>query len=181
MDEQEELGPGRNDAPTSQAKYRPVNSSDTVDVVVESWLCASNAVVLASSSSGAFVLVGRSSRTKWSNGNNALSCTSITCFSSSRLQARYSHCRVEKPYSASDESKSLNVGSGLATICSTVCVAFGNGATAARAVHRATWSTGTIFTVLLMSGTSPSCTQPLTKRHMKSSVLVTVKRANQPG
>jgi len=43
----------------------------------------------------------------------------------------------------------------------------------AREVHKATWSTGTMLKVSLMSGTSPKCKHPLTIRQMKSSVLVT--------
>jgi len=67
----------------------------------------------------------------------------------------------------------LKVGKGLAVICRTERDALGRGETAAREVHRATWSTGTMLMVLLMSGTSPNCTHPLTIRQMKSSVLVT--------
>lgn len=67
----------------------------------------------------------------------------------------------------------LKVGGGRAVTCSTDWVAPGRGDTAERAVHRATWSTGTILMVLFMSGTRPSWTHPLTKRQRKSSVLVT--------
>lgn len=134
--------------------------------------------MLASFSSGAFVLVGKSSRTKCSNGNNALSWTSMTCRSSRRRQTRYSLRSVPNPYRANDERKSLKVGRGWAATCSTDSAfrCSGKGSTAASAVQRATWSTGTMLTVLLMSGTNPSWIQPLTIRQMKSSVLVTAER-----
>ena len=168
-------GGGRNPAPTSHARYKPIRLSSTVKASLPECRRCSKARVLASSSCGAFVLVGRSSNTKCNNGNKALSWISMTCCSSFRRQTRYSICSVAKPYRESDESIMLNVGIGRAVICKTDMEAFGNnnGETAASPVHRATWSTGTMLMVLLISGTNPSWMHPLTMRQMKSSVLVT--------
>lgn len=46
---------------------------------------------------------------------------------------------------------------------------------AASDARRATWSTGTMLIVLLMSGINPNWIQPLTNLQIKSSVLVTNK------
>ncbi len=67
----------------------------------------------------------------------------------------------------------VNVGSSRAVMCLTERVASGRGETVAREVHNATWSTGTMLTLLFMSGTSSSWMQLFTIRQMKSSVFVT--------
>lgn len=168
-----EDGAGKKPAPTNHARYLPISCSETVNV--HCCPCErSSVIVLVASSSGALVLVGKSSRTKWRSGKRALSWTSMTCCSSLRRHTRYSHCCVGNPYSANDERMLLKVGGGTAVMCSTLCAAFGRGSTAARAVQRATSSTGTMFTVLLISGTKPSWTHPLNMRQIKSSVLVTM-------
>lgn len=83
---------------------------------------------------------------------------------------------------AKGERRSLYRTAGREVTCATEMAPKGEGEeevevvggeTEEHEVIRATWSTGTMLMVLLMSGTSPNWIDPLTSRQMKSSVLVT--------